>query len=39
VSVSGQSALNIVDLASGRIVGTRRADAPWPLLGESSLFR
>jgi hypothetical protein len=38
VSVSGQSALQVVDLASGRIVGTRRADAPWPLLGESSLF-
>ena len=38
-SVSGQLALNVVDLASGTIVGTRRADAPWPLLGESSLFR
>jgi hypothetical protein len=39
VTVAGQLALKVVDLASGRIVGTRRADAPWPLLGESSLFR
>jgi hypothetical protein len=35
VSVHHQSALTIVDLASGRIVGTRRAAAPWPLLGMS----
>lgn len=40
VSVQDESALRIVDLASGRIVGSRRAESPWPLLGESSpLFR
>jgi hypothetical protein len=38
VSVHSESALRIVDLASGRIVGTRSAGAPWPLLGESSSF-
>jgi hypothetical protein len=32
VSVAGQSALRIVDLASGRPVGTRRSEAPLPLL-------
>jgi hypothetical protein len=35
VSLSGRTALEIVDLASGRIAGTRRAEAPWPLLDES----
>jgi hypothetical protein len=36
VSLSGaQTALKIVDLASGRIVGTRRGGAPWPLLDDS----
>jgi hypothetical protein len=39
VSVYDQSALTIIDLASGRIVGARRAAAPWPLLGTSSTFR
>lgn len=34
VSLSGRAQLKIVDLASGRIVGTRRAEAPWPLLDE-----
>jgi hypothetical protein len=39
VSVANQSALRIVDLASGRLVGTRRSEAPWPLLDDSvSLF-
>jgi len=38
VSVADESALRIVDLASGRIVGSRRAESPWPLLGESSPF-
>lgn len=35
VSLSGRTELKIVDLASGRIAGTRRAEAPWPLLDES----
>ena len=39
VSVRDQSALTIIDLASGRIVGARGAAAPWPLLGTSSTFR
>jgi len=35
VSLSGaQTALRIVDLASGRLVGTRRSAAPWPLLDD-----
>jgi len=38
VSIADESALRIVDLASGRIVGLRRQNAPWPLLGESSPF-
>lgn len=38
VSVQHQSALTIIDLASGRMVGTRSAEAPWPLLGTSSTF-
>jgi hypothetical protein len=38
VSVSGQTALTIIDLASGRTVGTRRDDAPWPLLDDSVRF-
>jgi hypothetical protein len=38
VSVADESPLRVVDLASGRIVGTRRAEAPWPLLGESASF-
>jgi hypothetical protein len=40
VSVDGQTALRIVDLASSRTVGSRRGDAPWPLLDDSvRLFR
>jgi hypothetical protein len=35
VSVAGQSGLQIVDLASGLTVGTRRGKAPWPLLDDS----
>jgi hypothetical protein len=35
VSVVGQTALRIVDLASGLTVGTRRPEAPWPLLDDS----
>jgi hypothetical protein len=35
VSVANQSALRIVDLASGRLVGMRRTEAPWPLLDDS----
>jgi len=37
VSVANQS-LRVVDLASGRTVGTRRSDAPWPLLDNSIRF-
>ena len=36
VSVAEESALRVVDLASGRIVGARRSDAPWPLLGDAA---
>lgn len=40
ISVHNESALRIVDLLSGRVVGSRSAYAPWPLLGESSpVFR
>jgi hypothetical protein len=35
VSASGQTALEVVDLASGSTVGTRRGTAPWPLLDDS----
>ena len=35
VSRSGSTALRIVDLASGRTVGTRRGDAPWPLVDDT----
>jgi hypothetical protein len=35
VSVANQSALRVLDLASGRVVGTRRNEAPWPLLDDS----
>jgi len=38
VSLAGESALRIFDLASGRIVGSRSAESPWPLLGDSSVF-
>lgn len=38
LSLPNQSALRIVDLASGGIVGTRRGDAPWPLLDDSIEF-
>lgn len=38
VSVADESSLTVVDLGSGRIVGSRRADAPWPLLGDSFGF-
>ncbi|HEX9380809.1 MAG TPA: hypothetical protein VF891_04850 [Gaiellaceae bacterium] len=37
VSVAGESALRVVDLASGRIVGTR-SESPWPLLRDWSSF-
>jgi hypothetical protein len=40
VSVANQSALKVLDLASGRMVGTRGGEAPWPLLdGSVRLFR
>jgi hypothetical protein len=35
VSSSGETALQVIDLASGRMIGTRRGDAPWPLLDDS----
>jgi hypothetical protein len=35
LSVTNQSALRVVDLASGRMVGARPGDAPWPLLDDS----
>lgn len=38
VSVADESRLRVVDLGSGRIVGSRRPDAPWPLLGDSFGF-
>jgi hypothetical protein len=36
VSVADETALRVVDLPSGRVVGSRRSDAPWPLLGEAA---
>jgi hypothetical protein len=35
LSLPNQPALKVVDLASGRLVGTRRSEAPWPLLDNS----
>jgi hypothetical protein len=35
VSVANQTALKVVELPSGRMVGTRRSEAPWPLLDDS----
>jgi hypothetical protein len=34
VSLGGRTAFRIVDLASGRLAGTRSGEAPWPLLDD-----